>query len=139
MPSRKIIYQREYYRKHRLRFLKERRAYYRSHRKEICDYQSFYNATHRAQCTKVRREWRHRNKAKVRKHYLTQKHRYPLKHRARAILKKAIERGKLKRGKCEICSTVNDVHGHHPDYSQPLSVQWLCRTHHAMIHNSFSL
>lgn len=45
----------------------------------------------------------------------------------------AIYSGKLKKEPCAICGEL-DVDAHHPDYSQPLDVIWLCRPHHQEIH-----
>lgn len=54
--------------------------------------------------------------------------------RARQAVARAIRLGKLKRGRCEKCGTRRDVHGHHPNYSRPLHVRWLCRSHHEALH-----
>lgn len=32
------------------------------------------------------------------------------------------------------CCGEEKVEGHHPDYSQPLSVVWLCKKHHSEVH-----
>lgn len=40
-----------------------------------------------------------------------------------------IKRGKLIRKPCEVCSSP-DSEPHHKDYSKPLDVHWLCKTHH---------
>ena len=40
---------------------------------------------------------------------------------------------KLEKGICEVCGSKN-VHGHHPDYSKPVEVVWLCPLHHAQLH-----
>jgi hypothetical protein len=45
---------------------------------------------------------------------------------------RAIQKGQLKRGSCVICGW-RRVHGHHSDYSKPLSVVWICPTHHRMV------
>ena len=55
--------------------------------------------------------------------------RNPQKVAARKAVAHAIEAGKLKRQACEICGAVN-AQAHHDDYSRPLDVRWLCRTHH---------
>ena len=52
---------------------------------------------------------------------------------ARSTLHVAIRRGKLSKGPCAVCSAAN-VHGHHPDYSKPLEVVWLCPVHHRVVH-----
>lgn len=50
------------------------------------------------------------------------------KQRARNAINNAIRGGYLKRQPCEICGS--KAEGHHPDYSDTLSVRWLCRKHH---------
>lgn len=35
---------------------------------------------------------------------------------------------------CERCGRVRKLHGHHPDYAQPLRVQWLCVFCHDLTH-----
>jgi hypothetical protein len=42
---------------------------------------------------------------------------------------RALKSGKLTRGPCEQCGDP-DTQAHHDDYSMPLSVRWLCLTHH---------
>lgn len=61
---------------------------------------------------------------------------YPEKDICRRKLAYAVKTGKIKRMACEICGTVEDVHGHHEDYSKPLLVQWLCRKHHREKHDN---
>ena len=47
----------------------------------------------------------------------------------------AIKQGRLARMPCEICG-VAKVDAHHDDYSKPLDVRWLCRSHHLEFHRS---
>lgn len=37
-------------------------------------------------------------------------------------------------GRCEICGKEGKTHGHHQDYSQPLTVNWLCQRCHNYVH-----
>lgn len=53
--------------------------------------------------------------------------------RARNQYRNAVEQGRLVRQPCEICGAL-PVDGHHDDYTQPLSVRWLCRKHHMRVH-----
>lgn len=46
----------------------------------------------------------------------------------------AVKNGKLLKTPCEVCGK-QESEAHHPDYSKPLSVVWLCRQHHLEIHN----
>jgi hypothetical protein len=52
---------------------------------------------------------------------------------ARNALNRAIRKGDLERGACEVCAEPN-AHGHHDDYDKPLDVRWLCPAHHAETH-----
>ncbi len=45
----------------------------------------------------------------------------------------ALKSGKLIRQPCEVCGA-EKTDAHHDDYSQPLSVRWLCRSHHKKHH-----
>ena len=56
-----------------------------------------------------------------------------VKRRAREAAKKATKTGKLVKLPCWVCGN-EQVEAHHPDYSSPLDVVWLCRQHHQEIH-----
>ena len=51
---------------------------------------------------------------------------------ARALKNNAIRNGTLQRQPCGVCG--KKAEAHHPDYSKPLSVRWLCPLHHGIIH-----
>jgi hypothetical protein len=53
--------------------------------------------------------------------------------RAGAAVQTAIYQGRLVRQPCEICGKQR-VDAHHDDYSRPLDVRWLCRSHHKQLH-----
>jgi hypothetical protein len=62
--------------------------------------------------------------------------RNPEKSRARDILTQAVGRGKLTRPNvCSKCNVQCIPQGHHPDYSKPLEVIWLCVDCHTEVHN----
>ncbi len=56
--------------------------------------------------------------------------RYPERFKANAAVGNAIRDGRLIRKPCEICGSTVEVEAHHEDYSKPLDVRWLCKTHH---------
>lgn len=58
----------------------------------------------------------------------------PEKVKAQRRVAYAIERGLLQRQPCEVCGVTDGVEAHHPDYSHPLAVRWLCRLHHRRLH-----
>lgn len=55
-----------------------------------------------------------------------------LRHNARRITRRAISKGKLVKSPCFVCG--GDSEAHHPDYSRPLDVVWLCKEHHREVH-----
>lgn len=52
---------------------------------------------------------------------------------AHGAVASALKRGLLVRGRCEVCGEER-VEAHHDDYSRPLDIRWLCRTHHRRLH-----
>lgn len=61
------------------------------------------------------------------------KQRFPLKGKAAYAVKRALKTGGLSRQPCEVCGS-DLVVAHHPDYSKPLDVLWLCHRHHLAWH-----
>ena len=59
-----------------------------------------------------------------------------LKDRARSYASVYFRRGKLAAEPCK-CGSY-DVEKHHPDYSKPLEVIWLCRPCHLALHKASS-
>ena len=54
----------------------------------------------------------------------------PDKRAAQTEVSNAIRSGRLKKEACEVCNITGNVEAHHPDYSKPLDVKWLCVRHH---------
>lgn len=55
-----------------------------------------------------------------------------IRRQAHQAVNNAIRSGKLSRQPCFICG--KKAEAHHPDYSRPLSVTWLCPEHHKEAH-----
>ena len=113
----------EYYKEYNILNKTEKAAYYKEHKNEIAAYQKEYYNKHKA-------EYEARNK-KYRKND-------PLKVKARGILNYAVEKGELLRLPCAICGNLK-AEAHHEDYTQPLEVIWLCRTHHKARHEEIKI
>lgn len=59
------------------------------------------------------------------------KARYPEKERARALVRRAIQRGELTPQPCAVgVECAGRLEAHHPNHREPLQVVWLCRKHH---------
>ena len=56
---------------------------------------------------------------------------------ARWRLQTHVKRGKIKKLPCQTCGNPKSQ-GHHPDYSKPLDVLWLCSTHHMLQHRKYA-
>ena len=58
---------------------------------------------------------------------------FPEREKANAAVRRAIRRGAISKLPCFVCGK-QDVEAHHPAYSLPLDVVWLCHEHHRQIH-----
>lgn len=52
---------------------------------------------------------------------------------AHSKVQRALIKGELYRKPCEVCGAIK-VDAHHDDYSKPLEVRWLCKSHHMKLH-----
>lgn len=77
-----------------------------------------------------------KGKANLKKHNILCRKRNPEAARARSLLSNAVCEGKVIRpDKCSLCSDDQFViEAHHPDYSKPYEVVWLCRSCHGFVH-----
>lgn len=57
---------------------------------------------------------------------------HPERKRAHSIFGHAFRAGKIKAQPCFVCG--ERAEAHHPDYSAPLDVVWLCTSHHKQAH-----
>lgn len=77
------------------------------------------------------RDWRKRNPDFSKKYRMIEKN--WIKEQCRQMTHRAIRKGILKKGLCEVCRS-NDVQAHHDDYNNPMLVRWVCLNHHTEIH-----
>ena len=57
---------------------------------------------------------------------------YPERKKAQTLLASAVCKGLVHRHPCWVCG--DKAEAHHPDYSRPLDVVWLCPAHHKQTH-----
>lgn len=58
------------------------------------------------------------------------------KQRARSVINHGIRDGKItKPTLCEVCGLPGKLEAHHPDYSKPTDVKWLCKQCHENLHH----
>jgi|SRR5271157_987926 len=90
---------------------------------------------------------RETTKARASRHAKNRRARYPEKAKAQQLLSRAVVRREVVRPTiCERCGKVDPraidgrtlIHGHHPDYSKPLIVQWVCPPCHTDLHRALS-
>jgi len=55
---------------------------------------------------------------------------HPEKSRARRMAGAALQAGRLSKRPCHFCGGRDKIEMHHPDYTKPLRVYWLCRICH---------
>jgi hypothetical protein len=58
---------------------------------------------------------------------------YELRRKARVALGNAVKYKRIQPWPCEVCGK-EKAQAHHPDYTRPLLVTWLCTTHHGQAH-----
>lgn len=57
----------------------------------------------------------------------------PHKHYAKGAISQALRKGTITSQRCAVCGG-DTAEAHHDDYSKPLDVIWLCKTHHGERH-----
>ena len=62
---------------------------------------------------------------------------HPEATKAKTKLHWAVKTGKLERPIfCDQCREIRKINAHHPDYTKPLEVIWLCHSCHKILHNN---
>lgn len=90
---------------------------------------------------KIDAKYRKKNQEKCAKRVAEYAAKYPDRVKAVNAVNNAIAGGRMVRGSCEVCGKPK-ANAHHDDYSKPLSVRWLCNSHHKLHHKkikSFTL
>ena len=102
---------------------------------------------HNAFCAEYRRTEKHketykkwsktkRGKEVIKNRIINWRIKNKLKRNAQTTVSNAIRDKRLFRKPCIICNSLK-VEAHHPDYSRPFQITWLCKPHHLSIHYPF--
>lgn len=85
------------------------------------------------------RRYRERNDESIKARVAAWRKLFPEKYAARNAVANALRDGKLTKTNCVLCGSDRQVQGHHPDYSKPLEVVWLCCDCHNLEHGKVPL
>ena len=114
---------REYYKKNRETMILQNREY--SRKEENKDKARIRN-----------REFKRRKRELIKAKLLIEEDYKKRQRSAQDKVSYALKTGKLiKPEKCEKCSEIKPLQGHHEDYKKPLEVMWLCYKCHCQQHN----
>lgn len=123
------------------------RKYRQEHPEKVLAIRAKSYAKHAQKARERCVEWRRNNPEKVKdawgKWYAANKPRaisyvqswrktFPERRAAHVAVGYAIKRGDITPWPCMICG--KEAEAHHPDYSMPLDVVWLCHAHHRQTH-----
>ena len=108
----------EYQKARRERLNASRPPDWKKKTEDMAAYMKAWKEAHPGYMTKAKADWLKRNKDRQ---------------RVRDAVRYALKTGKLVKTACQVCGK-DEVDGHHPDYSRPLDVVWLCKEHHSQVH-----
>ena len=95
--------------------------------------QARYAFRNKEKIKKQGKEFRKRHSDRLYEKVKKSRREHPEKWYARGVVAYALKRGDIKKGPCVVCG-VTKTQAHHPDYSKPLDVIWMCSLHHNRFH-----
>jgi len=96
---------------------------------------SLWRAEHRQRDTETQQRsyWKHREKWLMYQRNWRATH--PVARRAGHEVEMAVKTGTMIRpNRCSKCGQSTRLHGHHPNYTDPLNIVWVCSSCHRLIH-----
>ena len=144
--ARKNTRDRKWYRENK-EYRKEYRAANKERKKETTrlwrennkEHVKAYRKLYRSENSKYINEYNRLMRTNNREYIAGYKRKYraenPEKAEAGYLVYHAVRSGRISRpDRCSNCCEVGHIEGHHPDYTKPLDVVWLCKTCHAARH-----
>lgn len=122
------------------RYSKERwDEYYKNDKERRDKYQLEYYKKNKEKVSKRCHEYNQKHRAHQNEKHLAWKAKHPDAVKAHSIVYEALKDGRLTKLQfCECCLREGYTESHHEDYSFPLNVVWLCRSHHRRYHKNNS-
>lgn len=94
-----------------------------------------YNATQKGKTAHSRGTKKYQQTQKCKDAVNRSRLKFPERRKAGIIVMNALRTGKIIRSDhCSVCNKICVPEGHHPDYSKPLEVVWVCKDCHTAIH-----
>ena len=119
-PEEIKAYQAKYYQDNKDRLNKKNKEWAENNIEAVRKKARELNKRNRETCNKNTRKWKEKNNHKTRTH---------------DKVKYATKKSNIVKPKhCEHCNIETSLHGHHPDYTKPLEVIWLCPACHSAEH-----
>jgi rubrerythrin len=104
-------------------------------KEKLANYGQTYREKNREKLLIKKKIWREKNPDKYRRILDRYDENHPDAVVAVRILNGGIRAKRIVKPKyCSACGKTGLIHGHHPDYSKPLEVVWLCPKCHTMAH-----
>jgi len=117
--------------------------YYVKNSAEILRKGKIYREEHSEIARAASANWKKANVERVKKYHRDYQVAQGVETRARNKFSNAMKLGKIsKPDSCSFCGTPTEsraLDGHHPDYSKPLDVIWLCRKCHSIVHRRINV
>lgn len=107
-----------------------KRKYYQEHKELLLKRVKDYKNSNPQKRKKCQRRYYENNKDKYYMWIKKSRSKYPEKRKAQQLSNRIELDGKI----CEVCKEREAEHRHHPDYSKPLEVMFLCHICHRQIH-----
>ena len=123
-------YSKKWYLKHREYYKKWHSENYLKNKEKYKIYQREYRNKNKDMIFKRDKKYRNKNK----EIYIKASKKYVLSNENKIKAHNIVHYKKLKKEPCFICKSTINIHAHHPDYSKPLYVYWLCCKCHKYIH-----
>lgn len=102
-------------------YKKRQREYVRKNYKKVMDHQKL---------------WYLKNRVHVISRMVEYSRTRPLQVKCRRITYNLVKSGILNKFPCRVCGN-KKVDAHHPDYTKPYKVIWLCKKHHFELHRKY--